>query len=95
MRNKSLLRYGIAGVGALGALGAAAYGLFRLRKKSAEKADAAPQHAAFAEGEAGRKDPNAVRNAGPEAMRSDGGDWDAVDEASDESFPSSDPPGNY
>ena len=37
-----------------------------------------------------------VRNAGPESMR-DGerGRWDRVDEASDESFPSSDPPSYY
>ena len=47
--------------------------------------------AAFADGEAngGRVD---VRNAGPAAMRSDQPHWDKVDEASDESFPASDPP---
>jgi 5-enolpyruvylshikimate-3-phosphate synthase len=33
-----------------------------------------------------------VRNAGPEAMRDDCPDWDRVDQASDESFPASDPP---
>ena len=33
-----------------------------------------------------------VRPAGPEAMRDPPPAWDAVDEASDESFPSSDPP---
>ena len=33
-----------------------------------------------------------VRNAGPEGMRSDPPQWDKVDEASDESFPASDPP---
>jgi hypothetical protein len=37
--------------------------------------------------------PSAVRNAGPEAMRSgDCPDWDKVDQAVDESFPTSDPP---
>jgi len=33
-----------------------------------------------------------VRPAGPEAMRDPPPDWDEVDEASDESFPASDPP---
>ena len=34
-----------------------------------------------------------TRDAGPEHIRDeDGSDWDALDQASDESFPSSDPP---
>ena len=34
----------------------------------------------------------AARQAGPESMRDPPENWDKVDEASDESFPASDPP---
>lgn len=45
-------------------------------------AGAGTQHGAFP----------VVRDAGPAAMRDDRASWDGVDEASDESFPASDPP---
>lgn len=37
--------------------------------------------------------PAKVRPAGPEAMTGDQDDWDETDQAMDESFPASDPPG--
>jgi hypothetical protein len=36
--------------------------------------------------------PQEIRDSGPEAMPDPPQDWDEVDEASDESFPASDPP---
>lgn len=36
-----------------------------------------------------------VRDAGPQAMDTPPKRWDVVDEQADESFPASDPPGNY
>ena len=36
-----------------------------------------------------------IRPAGPENMENPPEEWDEVDEESDESFPASDPPGNY
>ena len=52
-----------------------------------------PHGAALADGETEAENLDQTRNAGPAAMRdSDARDWDAADEASDESFPASDPP---
>ena len=69
------------------ALSALAWGVWR-----ALKADGPPpQRAAFAAGEAGHG-ANQVRNAGPAAMATPQGEWTREDEASDESFPASDPP---
>ncbi|MBW8783457.1 MAG: hypothetical protein JF593_02270 [Novosphingobium sp.] len=50
---------------------------------------------AFASGETSGPNFAKVRNAGPEAMRSDPPEWDKADQASDESFPASDPPATY
>jgi len=47
---------------------------------------------AFAHGEAAPENFVQVRNAGTEGMRSDPKHWDKIDDASDASFPASDPP---
>ena len=39
--------------------------------------------------------PKKVRDAGPDAMDNPPKRWDEADEASDESFPASDPPAKY
>jgi hypothetical protein len=67
------------------ATGYAMYRMFQNSQKSGHGS------AAFAHGEA---TPGfaPVRNAGPEAMRSDPAQWDRLDEEIDESFPASDPP---
>lgn len=45
---------------------------------------------------AGNQGGATIRDAGPEAMRSDPSrPWQKVDEESDQSFPASDPPANY
>jgi hypothetical protein len=66
--------------------GAVAYSIYRYATQQKQM-----QRAAFADGES-TPGPVEVRNAGPESMRSDPPEWDKVDEASDESFPASDPP---
>ena len=70
----------------LAGISAIAYGLSRFVTRTGQ-----PTPAAFAPGEA-TPGPVEVRNAGPEAMASDMPEWDATDEASDESYPASDPP---
>ncbi len=73
-------------------IAASGYGIYRWMQKP-EHAGATP--AAFADGEATDVHATPIRNAGPEAMKSDVKDWDMIDQQADESFPSSDPPGNY
>ena len=74
----------------LAAVSAIGYGVYRYATR-----DKADQPAAFATGEATHLDNNPIRNAGPDAMRSKSEQWNSIDEASDESFPASDPPATY
>ena len=74
---------------ALGALGYAGY-------KYYEKNVTRQGQPAFAGGEGTSGNTHQVRSAGPDAMRDDTSrDWDKADQASDESFPASDPPATY
>lgn len=73
---------GLIQIAALSALGYAGYKYFHKQK--------AGDSAAFATGETG-----SVRNSGPSAMRDQTDQWSETDEKLDESFPASDPPGNY
>jgi hypothetical protein len=68
----------------LGGLGAVAWRAFKERQTTADWDDRAPV------GSSG-----IVRDAGPDEQHIEADDWDMVDEQVDESFPASDPPGNY
>lgn len=72
---------------AFGAIGYAGYRYFTRESHA--------NHAAYADGEASGHHTD-VRDAGPDAMRDPvRSDWTGTDQAIDESFPASDPPGNY
>jgi len=75
----------------LAALGALGYVGYRYLEKNQPA-----RNSAFAEGQAGGKNFSQVRDSGPDAM-ADGtkSTWTKADEESDQSFPASDPPGNY
>lgn len=72
------------------ALGAAGYFAWRHFEK-----DRRPRNAAFDDDQP-HDNHKAVRDAGPGAMRDKPRrDWSRADEASDQSFPASDPPATY
>ena len=76
----------------LAALGTLGYVGYQYYQKNFAGHKAAP---AFAGGQPSNRHTN-VRDAGPDAMRDDTArDWDKADQASDESFPASDPPATY
>ncbi len=82
-RNRTIL----AAAGAAVAAAGAALFAFGRRRQEAGELDASAHSS-------GKTEPGhgATRSAGPDAMRDPPGDWEKVDQASDESFPASDPP---
>ncbi|MDQ8758357.1 hypothetical protein RCO27_19175 [Sphingosinicella sp. LHD-64] len=82
-RNRTI----IAAAGAAVAAAGAALFTFGRRKVESGERDAAAHSTGKVEPSHG-----ATRSAGPDAMRDPPKDWEKVDQASDESFPASDPP---
>ena len=75
----------------LAALGALGYVGWKYIEKSKDRSPPA-----FATGQEPGDNIAKVRDAGPEAMAdAPRREWTAADQASDESFPASDPPGTY
>lgn len=82
MKRKIWIALTLAGAAA----GAAGYA-FAARRRAVHRAGGATPY-----------DPrgmDSIRSSGVEHMRHPPGKWDQVDEASDQSFPASDPPGYY
>src|SRR3954454_13890140 len=85
---KLLLGLGAAGAGGLGY---AATILWRRRGQSGGHEGARPAISGSG-GQGPVGDSGGARSAGPDAMRDPPREWENVDQASDESFPASDPP---
>ncbi|WP_298191261.1 hypothetical protein [Novosphingobium sp.] len=71
------------------------YRVFRQYEPGLAQPALATSPAAFADKEAVPENTTQVRNAGPDATATAQQEWDAVDQASDESFPASDPGAKY
>ena len=88
-RNRTMFAAGGAAVAGLAAA------LFTRRWWSSREEDEQPAAAhsrgVTAPGPVGQS--GSARSAGPEAMRDPPREWEKVDQAADESFPASDPPG--
>jgi hypothetical protein len=83
----------ITGIGAACAAGLGYALSSLLRRRSAGGAGPGARPAISGSGGHGAVgESGAARSAGPEAMRDPPSEWEKVDEASDESFPASDPP---
>jgi hypothetical protein len=90
MKRKGAIITGIAAACAAG-LGYAVSSL--LRRRSAGGGDHGSRPAISGSGGYGAVgESGAARQAGPDSMRDPPSEWGKVDEASDESFPASDPP---
>lgn len=86
MKRKNVL------IGTLGAGAAAVAGFFGARMWRGRRGEG-PNAAITGDGEPGPVGTSgSARQAGPESMRDPPKEWTEVDEASDESFPASDPP---
>ena len=89
MRRKGAILTGIAATAAAG-LGYLATTLWRRRGQTGGPGARPAISGTGGHGPVGES--GAARSAGPEAMRDPPRDWEQVDQASDESFPASDPP---
>jgi hypothetical protein len=89
-RKTAILTAAATGVGAALAAGAGFMATRMLRRRGGEDRPAPPLSHDRPPGPVG--DSGNVRSAGRGAMRDPPRTWDEVDEASDESFPASDPP---
>jgi hypothetical protein len=89
MKRKGAILTGIAAAAAAG-LGYLASALWRRRSSTAGPGARPAISGSGGHGAVGES--GAARSAGPDAMRDPPSTWEKVDEASDESFPASDPP---